>query len=263
MNLENNTILITGGSSGIGLAFAKAFVELGNEVIVTGRNAEKLANAAKEVPGLHTIRCDAADPDAIAAMADQVKRDHPKINVLMNNAGIFLYKNLSQDAPDLARLTAEVDINISGPIRTVSALIEPLKENRGTIINVSSGLAFVPFQCAPVYCATKAAMHSYTLSLRQQLTEHGVTVVELMPPAVKTEMTAELPQDGDFKVMTTDVLVKATLKGLRANRNEIRPGQANQLHWMSRIAPGFINAQLAKASKPFIPAGTPKASPSK
>jgi len=111
----------------------------------------------------------------------------------------------------------------------------------------------VPLQVGPIYCATKAALHSYTIALRQQLKDQGVEVIELMPPAVRTELTADLPEDGDFKMITTEQLVTETFKGLRAGREEIRPGQANQLYWMSRIAPGFINAQLAKGSKDLVP----------
>ena len=253
MNLTGNTILITGGSAGIGLAFAKKFIELKNKVIVTGRTEEKLQRAAGAVPGIDTIRCDAADASAVAAMAERVKKDHPELNVLINNAGIFHYKNLSNSGEDLSALTTEVDINVSGPIRTVAALVDILMQNKGTIVNVSSGLAFVPLPAAPVYCATKAALHSYTLSLRSQLAEHGGRVIELMPPAVRTELTADLPDDAGFKIISTDELVAATVKGLRADRDEIRPGQANQLHWMSRIAPGFINGRLAKGSKSLIP----------
>lgn len=249
MNLTGNTILITGGSTGIGLALAKKFVELENKVIITGRTESKLAQAASEVSGIETIRCNASDALAVADMAAIVKKDHPQLNVLINNAGIFLNKNLSKNDEDLSTLTAEVDINLSGPIRTVAALIDVLIQNRGTVINVSSGLAFVPLASAPVYCATKAALHSYSLSLRAQLQDHGVRVIELMPPAVRTELTADLPEDAGFTIISTDELVVATIKGLRADRDEIRPGQANQLHWMSRVAPGFINRQLAKNSK--------------
>jgi uncharacterized oxidoreductase len=136
----------------------------------------------------------------------------------------------------------------------VSALIEQLKGNKGTIVNVSSGLAFVPLQAAPVYCATKAAMHSYTISLRQQLAEHGVEVVELMPPAVKTGL-APIPEEAGAKVITTDILVDATLNALEKGRTEIRPGQANSLRFMSRVAPNFMAGQLAKGSKHLIPPG--------
>lgn len=253
MKLTGNTILITGGSAGIGLSLAKKFVELGNSVIITGRGADKLETAHQETPELHTIQCDASDPQAVRSLADTIATEHPAMNVLINNAGVMSHMNLSGPSQDLEKLTAEVDINIAGPIRTTSVLIDQLKKNKGTIINVSSGLAFVPLASAPIYCGTKAAIHSYTIGLRSQLKSHGVEVIELMPPAVKTALTDGMPEDGDFKVMTTDELTEATIKGLRDGKEEIRPGQANQLHWMSRIAPGFIRGQLAKGSAAFIP----------
>lgn len=252
MKLTGNTILITGGSSGIGLALATRFVELGNEVIITGRNQAKLDAAKEALPAITAVQCDAADPAAILALAASLQESHPKLNVLINNAGIFLYKNLTGPTTDLTDLTRDLDINVAGPIRTTSAFIKTLTANNGTLINVSSGLAFVPLQCAPIYCATKAALHSYTLGLRQQL-EGKLEVIELMPPAVKTALTSDLPDDGTFAMLTCDELMEATFKGLKAGALEIRPGQANQLHWMSRIAPGFINGQLAKGSASLVP----------
>lgn len=257
MQLTGNTILITGGSAGIGLAFVKKFKELGNDIIITGRRQAKLDEAQAAVPGIHTIQCDASNVDQVAAMAAQLEKEHPKLNVLFNNAGIFLHKNLASTGVDLTSLTQEVDINFSGAVRTVVATMGLIKGNKGTIINVSSGLAFVPLTSAPIYCATKAALHSFTTSLRFQMKEHGVEVIDLMPPAVITELTADLPPDGAFKLLTTDQLVAATIKALAAGKVEIRPGQSNQLHWMSRIAPGFINKELYKGSKMLIPAATP------
>lgn len=251
MKLSGNTMLITGGSAGIGLAFANKFVELGNEVIVTGRNQDKLDALTKAQPKLKTIRSDAADPKATADLARTITDQYPKLNVLMNNAGIMVYRNLGMD-DDLVSLTTEIDINLSGPIRLVSALIKHLKAQKGTIINVSSGLAFVPLQAAPIYSATKAAIHAYTIALRQQLHEHGVEVIELMPPVVKTEL-APLPEELKIKAMTTDALVDSTIKALGKGTLEIRPGRANQLRFMSRVAPSFIAGQLAKASKILIP----------
>jgi uncharacterized oxidoreductase len=252
MELKGNTILITGGSSGIGLALAKKFVELENTVIVTGRSAERLQATKLAVPALHTYRCDAADPNDLKVLASTIEREHPTLNVLFNNAGVMRFKNLSHSTPDLLELTTELDINLAGPIRTVSVLIDTLKRNKGTIINVSSGLAFVPLPAAAIYCATKAAVHSYSISLRHLLASQGVEVVELIPPAVKTNLAA-IPEDGNVKVFTTDELVAATIKGLKSGAKEIRPGQANQLHWMSRIAPQFIAEQLAKGSDAMIP----------
>ncbi len=252
MKLEGRTILITGGSAGIGLAFAKTFVGLGNTVIVTGRTQAKLDAAVEEVPELNAIRCDAADPVDLTSLARKIDADFPALDVLFNNAGIFVYRNVTTAAADLLELTREIDINLSGAIRTVSVFVDRLRANEGTIINVSSGLAYVPIQCAPVYCATKAALHSYTTSLRQQLAGE-VEVIELMPPAVKTDLTADLPDDGGFAMLTLEQLLARTMPKLRSGAPEIRPGQANQLHWMSRLAPAFINGQLGKASADLVP----------
>jgi uncharacterized oxidoreductase len=254
MKLKDRTILITGGSAGIGLAFALKFVELGNEVIVTGRRKSVLEEVKKRHPKLHTIQSDVADPAQIATLATRVKAEFPKLDVLMNNAGIMLYKNLKAPAADLAGLTAEMNINVGGVIRMTSAFVDLLTANKGTVINVSSGLAFVPLPAAPIYCAAKAAIHSYTQSLRFQLEETGVEVIELMPPAVKTDLTAAFPE-GEVTLITTEELVKQSFASLDAGTVEIRPGQSKQLALMRRLAPDFINRQLWKACKKFVPVG--------
>ena len=254
MKLKGRTILITGGSAGIGLAFALKFVELGNEVIVTGRRQAVLDDVKAKYPKLHAIQSDVADPAQIATLAVRVKADFPKLDVLMNNAGIMLFKNLKSPAADLAGLTAEMNINVGGVVGMTSAFIDILTTNQGTLINVSSGLAFVPLPPAPIYCATKAAIHSYTQSLRFQLETTGVEVIELMPPAVKTDLTAEL-SEGGASLMTTDELVRHSFASLKAGALEIRPGQSNTLAWMRRVAPDFINGRLWKASKKLVPAG--------
>jgi uncharacterized oxidoreductase len=253
MKLTNRTILITGGSAGIGLAFALKFQELGNRVLVTGRRQAVLDDVKARHPALHTIRSDVADPAQVAALAETIKRDFPELDVLMNNAGISRYKNLSVPAPDLADLMMEVNVNVGGVIRMTSAFIDLLKGNKGTLINVSSALAYVPLPCLPIYCATKAAIHSYTQSLRFQLEDAGVEVIELMPPAVRTEMTADLPDEG-LTLITTEKLVTLSIASLRRGAIEVRPGQSAQLALLRRIAPDFINRQLWKAAKPLVPA---------
>jgi uncharacterized oxidoreductase len=253
MKLTGRTILITGGSAGIGLAFALKFLELGNQVIVTGRRQSVLDDLKGNYPKLHTIQSDVADPAQIAALARRVKAGHPTLDVLMNNAGIMLHKNLKIPVADLDGLMAEVTINIGGVIRMTSAFIDILTANRGTIINVSSALSFVPLPSAPIYSATKAAVHAYTQSLRFQLEETGVEVIDLMPPAVKTDMTAELPEGEGIALMTTDELIRKSFAGFKAGKLEIRPGQSNQLAFMRRLAPDFINRQLWKASKKLVP----------
>jgi uncharacterized oxidoreductase len=255
MKLTGHTILITGGSAGIGLAFALKFLELGNEVIVTGRRQAVLEQVKAKYPKLHTIQSDVADPAQIAALAARVKSDSPKLDVLMNNAGIMLPKNLKVPAVDLAGLMTEMNVNVGGVIGTVSAFIDILRVNKGTVINTSSALAFVPLPSAPIYSATKAAIHSYTQSLRFQLEETGVEVIELMPPVVKTDMTAELSEGDSFTVITTDELVRQSFAALKAGALEIRPGQSKQLALLRRLAPNFINRQLWKASKKLVPVG--------
>jgi uncharacterized oxidoreductase len=254
MKLTGRTILITGGSAGIGLAFALKFLELGNQVIVTGRRQAVLDQVKAKHPKLHTIQSDVADPAQIAALAARMKSDFPKLDVLMNNAGIMLYKNLKAPAIDLAGLMTEMNVNVGGVITTTSAFIDILRANKGTVINTSSALAFVPLPSAPIYSATKAAIHSYTQSLRFQLEEAGVEVIELMPPGVKTHMTVELAEGG-VSVITTDELVKQSFAALKAGAVEIRPGQSKQLAFMRRLAPNFINRHLWKASKKLVPIG--------
>ena len=254
MNLKGRTILITGGSAGIGLAFALKFVELRNQVIVTGRRQAVLDQVKAKYPKLHTIQSDVANAAQIAGLAARMKADFPKLDVLMNNAGIMLQKNLRAPAADLAGLMTEVNVNVGGLIGMASAFIDILTRNKGTLINVSSALAFVPLPSAPIYSATKAAVHSYTQSLRFQLEGTGVEVIEVMPPAVKTDLTADLPE-GSLKLITTDDLVKQSFAALKAGVQEIRPGQAKQLAFLRRLAPDFINGQLWKASKKLVPLG--------
>ena len=253
MKLTGRTILITGGSAGIGVAFALKFLELGNQVIVTGRRQSALDELKAKYPKLHTVQSDVADPAQIAFLAKRVKAGYPKLDVLMNNAGVMLHKNLKAPAADLDGLMTEVNINVGGMIRMTSAFIDILTANKGTVINVSSALAFVPLPSAPIYCATKSAVHSYTQSLRFQLEETGVEVIELMPPAVKTALTADLPEGDGVTLIATDELIKQSFAALKAGKVEIRPGQAKLLALMQRLAPNFINRQLWKASKKLVP----------
>jgi uncharacterized oxidoreductase len=253
MELAGRTVLVTGGSAGIGLGLAKRMLALGNTVIITGRNLAKLEAAKAAQPKLHILVADAADPAALTALAARIDADFPALDLLINNAGIMRLRNVTHGTDDLLELTQEIDINVSGPIRTVSVLVDRLRANRGAIVNVSSGLAWVPIQAAPIYCATKAAIHSYTVALRQQL-EGQVEVIELMPPGTKTELMDEF-EGADFQVLPLDTMLDATIAGLKAGHTEIRPGQSNQLYWMNRIAPGFIQGQLAKGSKSLVPSG--------
>lgn len=188
MKTTGNTILISGGGSGIGLALARRWHDAGNVVIVTGRNAAKLEAAVAGRANLHAMTLDVTDPAAIAALAAEVTAMHPALNILVNNAGIMPFEALGARR-DLTDAEAVIVTNLLGPIRLIDALVDHLAAQADSaIVNVTSGLAFVPLPKSPTYSASKAALHSYTQALRVQL-EGRVEVIELAPPAVRTELT--------------------------------------------------------------------------
>lgn len=189
MNLSGNTIVITGGGSGFGRGLAEFFHALGNQVIVCGRRRHVLDETAAGNPGMKALEVDMRDPISIGAFAKRAIAEFPSINVLISNAGIMRRENLLEQQPDLADAEAMVATNLLGPIRLTAALLPHLqKQPHAAIINVSSGLAFVPMARTPTYCATKAALHSYSLSLRAQLQNTGIEVIELIPPYVATHL---------------------------------------------------------------------------
>ena len=251
MKLTGRTILITGGTSGIGLELAKCLLERGNVVIVTGRDQQKLDAARQASPGLHTFKSEASDPAAILALRDTVLVQFPALDMLVNNAGIMRNLNFNQER-DLLDVTREIEINLCGPVRMVQAFLPHLKtRSDGLIVNVSSGLAFVPMPISPVYCATKAAIHSFSQSLRAQLDGTSVRVVELAPPGTETPLFRgefEKEYQGQ-KAMSVKVLVAKAISGIEADKLEIRPGLSAVLKTMSRVAPGFMFKQLAKVGK--------------
>ena len=188
MRTSGNTILITGGGSGIGEALAHRFQDLGNRVIIAGRRLDALEQAAARREGITPMVLDVEDPVAIAEFARRVAAEHPGLNVLINNAGIMRLEKLDR-ARDLADAEATVTTNLLGPIRLIDALIDHLREQSDpAIVNLTSGLAFVPLIATPTYSATKAALHAYTVALREAL-RGQVEVIELAPPAVQTELT--------------------------------------------------------------------------
>ena len=189
MNIQGSTILITGGGSGIGRELGRALQADGAAVIVTGRRLEPLEETIGDRPNMHAYALDVADPDALAGVAQQIVADHPDLSVLINNAGIMREEDLLSGAY-LRDAEATITTNLLGPIRLIHALLPHLlKQSSPTIVNVTSGLAFVPLVRTPTYSATKAAMHSYTLGLRAQLKDKGVEVIEIIPPGVQTELT--------------------------------------------------------------------------
>src|ERR1039458_4305254 len=189
MKTTRNTILITGGSSGIGRGLAEAFHALGNQVIIAGRRKQALDETVAANPGMTSVILDIGDPANLRSFAVEIAARNPSLNVLINNAGIMRLENLQAQPDNLADAESTIATNLLGPIRLTSALLPLLqKQPRSTIMNVSSGLAFVPMAPAPTYCATKAAIHSYTQSLRYQLRASTIEVLELIPPYVATDL---------------------------------------------------------------------------
>jgi len=189
MQTKGNTILITGGGSGIGRGLAEAFHGLGNHVIIAGRRQHVLDAVTGVNPGMASVRLDIEDRAGIRTFAAEVAARFPALDVLVNNAGIMRVEKLQAQQEDLADAESIVATNLLGPIRLTAALLPHLlKQPRSTIINVSSGLAFVPMARTPTYCATKAAIHSYTQSLRYQLQGTAMEVIELIPPYVATDL---------------------------------------------------------------------------
>ena len=252
MKLTKRTVLITGGTSGIGLELARQLLSRDNVVIITGREQNRLDEAKRSLPGLHAFQSDVSDPKAITALQQSVIVAFPALDVLINNAGIMRNLNMNNDRT-LEDVTREIDINLSGTIRMVQQFLPQLKTRpEALIVNVSSGLAFIPFPASPVYSATKAAIHSFTQSLRVQLKGTRVSAVELAPPGTETplfrgEFEAEMKRQ---KGMDVTKLVKAAIVGIETGTVEIRPGLSNVLKLMSRVAPQFMLKQMVKMSQP-------------
>lgn len=226
MNLSGNTILITGGATGIGLALAKHLSQQGNQVVICGRSEAALQRAKRDVPALVTRVCDVADTESRRSMVGWLKANHPNLNVLVNNAGVQHHRDFNND-PEVGTLDQEIAINLTAPIHLIAELLPILRQQpQAFIVNVSSGLAFSPMADVPVYCATKAAIHSFTLSLRHQLKPTRIRVIEVAPPIVDTSLGGGTRSEGTSNRMmvTPEVFAIEVLAQLEANKDEVLVG---------------------------------------
>ena len=252
MQISNQKVLITGGGSGIGLSLAKKFLSQGNTVIITGRNQSKLEKVKADFPDIHIFQSDVTDDAEVRMLVDDMDERFGGIDVLINNAGVMLLLDIGNENNELRKQFEEIEINYHAPIRMVHYFLPQLKKSEnGVIVNVSSGLAYVPFAQAPVYSGTKAAMHLWTQSIRIQLKPHGIKVIELLPPVVATKLAEDADlKDDNLKPMPPEKLAELFWKDFSKGKEEITPGLSKQLKLMSRLAPKFIFKQLNKQAIP-------------
>ncbi len=222
MELAGNTVLVTGGATGIGWALAQRFLRAGSEVVICGRRADRL-HAARQHAGVHVRACDLARPEERIALVEWIEKEFPAFNVVINNAGI--QRRIDLAAPEAWESThEEIAINLEAPIHLARLFLPHLRrQQRPAIVNVTSGLSFVPLTNVPVYCATKAALHSFTLSLRHQLAGTAIRVIEIIPPAVDTDLQG--PGLHTFGV-NVDVFVDAVLPRVAAGELEVAYGMS-------------------------------------
>jgi uncharacterized oxidoreductase len=219
MKTTGNTILMTGGGSGIGRGLAEAFHKLGNKVIIAGRRKQVLDETVAANPGMSSAIMNIEDAAGIRSFAEKLTADFPALNIVINNAGIMRPENLLAQPADVADAEATITTNLLGPIRLTAALLPHLlKQPQATIMTVSSGLAFIPMAITPTYNATKAAIHSYTQALRYQLKSSSVEVIELVPPYVQTELMGST-QAVDPRAMPLKDYLAETIEILKTQPN--------------------------------------------
>jgi uncharacterized oxidoreductase len=232
MITNSNTVLITGGATGIGFALAEAFVKEGNKVLICGRREAKLKEARDKLPQIQAMQCDLSKKEDRESFCDRVRDNYKDLNILVNNAGIQKAINLRKGTTELFGGEDEVQINFAAPIH-MSAYFAPLllKKKEAAIINVSSGLAFIPIATMPVYCATKAGIHMFSIALRQQLKGTSVKVFEIVPPAVDTELGKGTTGDSEqeYRGIAPSVVAAVTLEALKNDEYEVVIGEAKGL----------------------------------
>ncbi|MBK7175010.1 MAG: SDR family NAD(P)-dependent oxidoreductase [Bacteroidales bacterium] len=237
MKLNNNTVLVTGGSSGIGLELSKALIKKGNKVIICGRSNEKLAAAKNQEPSLITYQCDLSNSRECIDFARKIATDHPDLNTLINNAAIVNKIDFINDENALELAENEYQTNLIAPIRLINLLYKTISANdSSSIINITTGLIYAPRVIYPFYNSSKSALHSFTQTLRIRLKNENTRVVEVMFPAVDTPWHKGAPPK---IAISAAAAVSEMLNGIGKGHSEIKVGGAKILYLISRIAPLF------------------------
>ncbi len=242
MELRNSTILITGGTSGIGLEFVKQLTGQGANIIVTGRNLDALNETKQKFPKVHTFQSDVSKPKDIEQLYKEVTHQFPGLNIIINNAGIMRLIDLQDTTWDLENINREIATNLSGTIQMVHQFLPHLiTKESSAIVNVSSGIAFLPYSSAPVYSASKAGVRAYSQALRLQLEETNVKVFEVIPPGVNTNLQNDwVLQPNPGMMMDVGKMVNVAIKGILKDKPEIKPFLLKVIKAVSRIAPGLL-----------------------
>ena len=234
MDTRNNTILITGGSSGIGLSLAKRFLLLGNKVIIVGRDQEKLEQVRRDFPEIYIHRCDLAEKESLENLATMIMLKYPELNILINNAALQYNYSFLDEEKLLQKIDYEIATNITAPIKLTALLLPTIKKNENSaIVNVSSGLFIAPKKSAAVYCASKSAIHIFSKTLRYQLENTNTKVFEIIPALIDTPMTEGR---GKSKI-TAEQLVNEFISNFEKDRFEIYIGKTKILKLINRISP--------------------------
>jgi len=237
MNLKGKNVVITGGSIGIGLQLAKKLMSEGANVLVCARNVPALEKAKKENPSLQIAQCDVTQQDQVLKLLETTKEVFGGIDVLINNAAVFRRFNILEEYP-LAKQLEEIDINFKGPVQVTNIFLkELLKSNEPVIVNLTSGLGYIPMTAAQIYSASKAAINSWTTSLRHQLRNTKARVVLLSPLVVDTRMNMDNPDAEGMKKMSPERFAELSIKGLKKNKEEILVSPINSLKYLSRWMP--------------------------
>jgi short-subunit dehydrogenase involved in D-alanine esterification of teichoic acids len=244
MNLSENTVLVTGGTRGIGLAIVRRLIELGNDVVIVGRSDESVSAAVETTGAADGFACPLEDPAARERLAAEVAARHPRLNVLINNAGIQHAMRFTDEAIPYPRIREEIAVNLTAPVELAALLLPVLAvQPAAAVVNVSSALALAPKESAPIYCATKAAIRSFSQALRYQLEGTSVRVMELMPPLVDTDMT----RGRGGEKLSPEQVAEALVDGLRHDRDEVPVGLARRLQLLMRFAPGLARRKMRGA----------------